>query len=358
MTTDPTAAALLAPSPSDIPTGGRVVSGIRAAAESTGVDFDFLLAQATQESGLDPEARNRHSSAAGLFQFTAPTWLQMIKQHGADHGLAEQAAAISKGTDGKLEVKDKAARKAILDLRKDPRLSAVMAAEYAKGNARVLEHRLGRPATNGDLYLAHFLGAGGAARVLENIKDDPKRSAHGLLPEAARANPDLFHESGSDRPRTVAGLYKAVQARFRGAFGGNGITETAAVHTAAVTGTAAASAYGRHHHAALAALRPSPRPEADDTAVSLAMDMASLRPSVRPDSPATDSPDSMNQQIAQDLAPAAAAPVTASAVSPAPFATAIEPESPFFPAAIPPAPIANVGPSGGGGERIIFDQKV
>lgn len=210
MTVPPT----LDPHPTDRDSPAAIKAGLRAAAAATGIPFDFLLAQARRESGLDPAARNQRSSAAGLFQFTASTWLETVKKHGAKHGLAEQAAAIGRSPDGRLEVKDKAALKAILDLRRDPGVSALMAAEYARGNARVLESRLGRAATASDLHLAHFLGAGGAMRVIQSMQDDPRRSAKAVLPEAARANPEVFHEPGGNRPRTVAGLYKAVQSRM------------------------------------------------------------------------------------------------------------------------------------------------
>ncbi|SEH63803.1 transglycosylase SLT domain-containing protein [Magnetospirillum fulvum] len=213
---------------------GRIVTGIREAASATGVSFDYLLSQAARESGLDPQARNTRSSAAGLFQFTSQTWLDMVRRHGAKHGLGEQAAAITRGANGRLDIADKAVKAAVLDLRKDPELSAMMAAEYARDNSKILERKLGRPATASDLHLAHFLGAGGAVRVIEGMASDPDNSAHSLLPEAARANPELFRDPGSREARTVTSLYNSVQARHQG--GSNG-------------------------RADLAALRPEPRPD-------------------------------------------------------------------------------------------------
>jgi hypothetical protein len=283
------------------PTADRpqpVVNNIREAADTIGVSFDYLLAQATQESGLDPEARNTRSSASGLFQFTQPTWLDMIRKHGAAHGLDQEAAAITLDADGQPQVKDKAMKKAILDLRKDPKLSSLMAAEYAKDNAQVLEKKLGRPATASDLYLAHFLGAGGAARVIKGAASDPKHSAHALLPEAARANPDIFHEHGSQKARTVASLYKNVQARLGTALGSH-----AAVNQPGLTG-----------RVDLAMLRPEPRPEME-AAVQFVDTTPDDRSGALPP-PGLALPDTQAGQ----------------------FASAIEPESPFFPTALPPAP--------------------
>lgn len=278
---------------------GRVVSGIREAADTTGVSFGYLLAQATQESGLDPHARNTKSSAAGLFQFTSGTWLDMVKRHGAKHGLDDAAEAIVKGADGRLEVRDKAMKKAILDLRKDPKLSSLMAAEFAKDNAKMLERRLGREATASDLYLAHFLGAAGAARVIEGMEDNPKHSARHLLPDAARANPEVFNKA-----RTVAGLYKSVQARFKTALGDDA---------------------GSAHEPAIDPGNPQ---------------LAALRPVARPDAPPAPTPtEAALTQVVQAVAPVTQP--TVRTVSPADFASALQPESPFFPAAIPPAPTGN-----------------
>lgn len=282
----------------------RVVSGIKEAADTTGVSFGYLLAQATQESGLDPQARNAKSSAAGLFQFTAGTWMDMVKRHGAKHGLEDAAAAIVKGPGGRLDVADKAMKKAILDLRKDPRLSSLMAAEYAKDNARSLERRLGREATASDLYLAHFLGAAGAARVIEGMEDNPRHSARHLLPEAARANPEMFGKA-----RTVAGLYNSVQSRFKSALG----DDAEAAHEPAID----------EGNPRLAALRPVARPEAPS-----------------PSTPTEAAVTQVAQAVAPPQPPAPALPAAGQSVTAADFGKALEPESPFFPAPIPAAPTA------------------
>ena len=47
----------------------EVQGAIARAATRTGVDFDYLLAQARLESGLDPSAKAQTSSATGLYQF-------------------------------------------------------------------------------------------------------------------------------------------------------------------------------------------------------------------------------------------------------------------------------------------------
>jgi hypothetical protein len=193
----------------------RMAGHIRDASDVTGVPFEYLLAQANQESRLNPDARSHKSSAMGLYQFTAGTWLDMVKKHGAEHGLDKYADAITKGTDGRWTVTDKALKKEILDLRRDPKTSALMAGEYAKENEAWLERKLGREVSAQDLYLAHFLGAGGALKVIKGMQDTPKAEAADHLPEAAGANPGMFQEPDSGRSRSLAGLYKTVLSRFQ-----------------------------------------------------------------------------------------------------------------------------------------------
>ena len=121
-----------------------VLQSIRSASASTGVDFKFLLAQASLESGFQSDARSRRSSAAGLFQFTNQTWLQMMRDHGQKYGQGALASRITTQANGKLGVEDKATEQQILELRQNVELSAHMAAELTKTNAARLEKALGR----------------------------------------------------------------------------------------------------------------------------------------------------------------------------------------------------------------------
>ncbi|CAA7621536.1 conserved hypothetical protein [Magnetospirillum sp. LM-5] len=193
----------------------RMAGHIREASDVTGVPFEYLLAQANQESRLNPDARSARSSAMGLYQFTAGTWLDMIKNHGAEHGLGKYADAITKNSDGRWTVADKAMKKEILDLRRDPKVSSLMAGEYAKENEAYLERKLGREVSAQDLYLAHFLGAGGALRVLKGMQETPKAEAAEHLPEAADANPEMFTHAESGQSKSLAQLYKTVLSRFQ-----------------------------------------------------------------------------------------------------------------------------------------------
>ncbi len=194
----------------------EIAATIRQASRHTGVSFDYLMAQARRESALEPGAGSRVSSAAGLFQFTRQTWLQVIKLHGASVGLGELADAIHRTASGAYEPDDPEIGRQILDLRRDPDIAAVMAGQYARDNKAWLEKTLGRPVDATDLYLAHFLGPGGAARVLAAHSTDPDQPAAPLLPEAARTNPGEFY-GPNHAARSVAALYDRVHRAFASA---------------------------------------------------------------------------------------------------------------------------------------------
>lgn len=194
----------------------RVGAAIRHASARTGVDFTYLMNQARLESGLNPTARARTSSATGLFQFIDQTWLATVSRHGADHGLGWAAGAIVRGGDGRFSVPDPALRRQILDLRNDPVTASVMAAEFADDNRAVLEQRLGRRAEPVDLYLAHFLGAGGASQFLSAHAANPDAPAAPLLPAAARANRSIFYDSRGGA-RSLGEIRDRFAARMDGA---------------------------------------------------------------------------------------------------------------------------------------------
>lgn len=190
---------------------GRVQSAIAFASEKTGVDFSYLLGQAQVESSLRPDARAATSSATGLFQFIDQSWLAVVKQHGKEHGLGWAADSIRQGANGRFSVADGATRSAILNLRTDPAAASLMAAEHAADNKAALEAHLGRPAGATDLYMAHFLGLGGARQFLGAMASDPDRGAAALFPAAARSNRSIFYGAGG-QARSLSDIYE----RFAG----------------------------------------------------------------------------------------------------------------------------------------------
>jgi hypothetical protein len=203
-----------------------VRAAIARAAQATGVDFNYLLAQAKLESSLNPAAKAPTSSAAGLYQFTQGTWLQTLDRHGSEHGLGWAGDAISGG-----RISDPAMRAQVMALRYDPDTSAMMAGELAADNRAELATALGREPDAAELYLGHFLGIGGATTFLSALSTDPNASAAALLPQAAAANRNVFY--GPEGARTVGGVMDLLRARVSGAMesGGPELWASAAAST-------------------------------------------------------------------------------------------------------------------------------
>ncbi len=197
------------------PTAGATVTGaIRQAAQATGTSFQYLLATAQVELGLNPRAGAATSSARGLFQFIDQTWLATMKQSGAALGYGQYAAAITKTASGHYEVADPTMRSEILKLRNDPTANAVMAGAFTQSNAAALAAKLGRAPSEGELYIAHFMGAGGAARLISSAAANPNASAASYFPIAAHANRSIFYDHSTGAPRTLAQVRNILTARY------------------------------------------------------------------------------------------------------------------------------------------------
>lgn len=190
----------------------RVTGAIRDAARATGAGFEYLLNTAIRESNLNPNAKAKTSSATGLFQFIDQTWLGTMKQSGAAHGYGQYANAITRTSSGRFAVSDPAMRQEIMALRKDPAANAVMAGEFANANAKVLKDRLGRKPTDGELYMAHFLGASGAARFIRAAEANPNGKAAALFPRAAHANNSIFYDK-TGAARSLKQVYAGLVTR-------------------------------------------------------------------------------------------------------------------------------------------------
>jgi hypothetical protein len=200
--------------PGALAAGATVTGAIRQASQATGTSFSYLLATAQVESGLNPQAGASTSSARGLFQFVEQTWLGTMKQSGASLGYGQYADAITRTASGHYEIKDPALRSQILKLRNDPTANAVMAGAFTKANAAYLTEKLGRPPSEGELYIAHFLGAGGAAKLISLGGSDPYAKGSALFANAAHANPSIFYDRKTGAARTIAQVRDILTARY------------------------------------------------------------------------------------------------------------------------------------------------
>ncbi|MFT4098252.1 MAG: transglycosylase SLT domain-containing protein [Rhodoblastus sp.] len=183
----------------------RLVETVIRAAQRADYDPTMLMAIADKESSMRATARASTSSAAGLFQFIDKTWLQCVRQFGAQHGLAREAAEIE-GPDDKPTIADADELARVLALRERPYLAAVMAAEMLKRDGGKVAEELGRPLSAGETYLIHFLGTRDAGLFMSRLAATPKDSAAAMLPKPARANKPIFFEDG--KAKAVADVHK------------------------------------------------------------------------------------------------------------------------------------------------------
>jgi hypothetical protein len=223
------------------PSRVRIAGAIKQAAGTTGANFQYLLATAKMESDFNPTAGASTSSAHGLYQFIDQTWLGTVKEAGAQLGYGQYADAISKSSSGSYSVSDPTARTAIMKLRDDPVVASAMAGILTQSNSFNLTGKIGRRPTDAELYMAHFMGVGGAARLILNAEDNPQASGAALFPNAAVANRSIFYDS-SGRARSVSDVYSVLTSRYAAAASSQPIRSAIAAVGDLPSGTALASA--------------------------------------------------------------------------------------------------------------------
>ncbi|MCJ2137401.1 transglycosylase SLT domain-containing protein [Methylobacterium sp. J-026] len=170
----------------------HLVQTIVRAAQAVQTDPVLLMAVADKESSFVTAVQAKTSSATGLYQFIERTWLGVVRDFGPKYGLAKEAALITADANDRPVITDQAERARVLELRRDPYLSALMAGEMLKRDAARIALRIGHELSLGEVYLAHFLGPDDAGEFLANVVNKPAAAAAALLPGPARANRSIF----------------------------------------------------------------------------------------------------------------------------------------------------------------------
>jgi transposase-like protein len=183
----------------------HLVDTIVRASKVVGADPTLMMAIADKESSFATEVKAKTSSATGLYQFIEKTWLGVVDEFGEKHGLAREANAIVR-TAGSFTVADAAERARILDLRREPYLSALLAGEMLKRDTLRIQARVGRALSAGEIYLIHFLGPGAAEEFIEQVGEEPDSNASDRLRKPAEANQSIFYKNG--RPLTAAEMHR------------------------------------------------------------------------------------------------------------------------------------------------------
>lgn len=144
------------------------------------------------ESAGKPEARARTSTAAGLGQFLKATWRDTVKKHRPD-----VFKAIPNGS--------------LLVMRtKNPSFMIEMLARFTEDNRRTI----GATSSLGDLYLAHFFGAGTAKAV---FRAEPSLSVERVASRAAViANPSILSGKTCGQVRAWAASKMAKASKSAG----------------------------------------------------------------------------------------------------------------------------------------------
>jgi hypothetical protein len=191
-------AAALGGGPIDAGTGTPATVSPRGPAFSgtSGPASSYLDTLRGKESGGSATAQNPNSSATGIDQFTAGTW----------EGLRKKYPELGLTPDGRTDVAQ----------------STRAMERFTRDNAGVLSGA-GVPITPGNLYVAHFLGAGGAARFIRGAINNPEAPAASFVdPKSVSANRTIFYNRDGS-PKTAGQVYAERTSRF----GGSGATAAA-----------------------------------------------------------------------------------------------------------------------------------
>jgi len=197
-------------------------AGLEGASQRTGFDpaqiASIINAEAaTNRNGVwNPESRARTSSAYGLTQFLDGTWVSEAQRGGtALNDLASQNGWLDRNGRVLRQNRDE-----LLQLRSDPNLSIMAAAEYMQHNIEQLDQRGLIPATATPDerirygYIAHHEGLGGAIQLLQGTL--PETRATSLLNQQAGAQASTWRQNyGTAHEAYQAWLTNYAQRRIQ-----------------------------------------------------------------------------------------------------------------------------------------------
>jgi hypothetical protein len=89
----------------------------------------------------------------------------------------------------------------------------MLAGALTRNNATLVSSSIGRQPTNGELYIAHFLGADSAGKLINGASKNPRTSAASMFPHAAAADRTIFYDT-SGRARSVGEVYGKLTRLF------------------------------------------------------------------------------------------------------------------------------------------------
>ena len=138
------------------------------------------------ESGGKMGRGNPYGSAYGPYQFIKSTWINLCRKYGLNYSLADRN-----------------------DMQKATHVMQLFTEENRRGLMKVLK----REPTHGELYLAHFLGLGGAQQFLRHSNGESLGSVSSRA--ILKANPGYCYDKARGRYRTVGELKQLLGEKMR-----------------------------------------------------------------------------------------------------------------------------------------------
>lgn len=161
----------------------KLKAHILEAERKTGVDATFIAAVLSIESNMGQNTKNPYSKVKGAMQYTNRTWNADRKKYAKQLGLPANVSVHN------------------------VRANILIGSAALADNRRYLEKVSGKKATPGDMYMAHFLGLGGAASVMKGKPNAPISRYVKL----SKGNGNMFYVKG--RVATVAQFRMKMNAK-------------------------------------------------------------------------------------------------------------------------------------------------
>ncbi len=176
------------------------------ASKIVGVNPDTMKAFAKIESNMNPQAKSRGSSAAGLFQITNDTWKELINKYAKQFGIPLTADRFNAF------------------------YNALMGAVYAKNNLEaVSNYKEANVDETSAMYAAHFLGPNGARKLFSVAKENSEAPITDVVTDSAY-NANKSFMAG----KTVGGFIEAIKQKVQAA-GGSTTSSVASNETPTTT---------------------------------------------------------------------------------------------------------------------------
>lgn len=206
--------------------------GISDAVSATGgkVSSQYIAATLARESGgeISREARKADgtrnydfgtptSTARGPVQFIESTFINSLPHAVDTLGLKLPPAAEAELAQLRAHPNSSPRNfPHLLALRGDPNISLKVFADFTLQNKKELQGALGRQVNDAELYMAHFMGSGGAANFLKAFAVQPGASAVDVVGgAAAAANRSVFYNRDGS-PKSVSQVYYGISSGFNG----------------------------------------------------------------------------------------------------------------------------------------------